>query len=733
MRHSTLTIVVVLCLLVSSGSAQNTSSSPPVDPQLTITTRTNQTSYRIGELIALDLSFTSSSPNKYQIDMATYDRSGRLGEDEFVPDPRTGWDDPLRLYFRSYKGFMAGGLRGFKVLSPLPTIIHADLNEWVRFTTPGQYRIKVISRRVSEIGTSTYNGPNVISNSLTLTIVPATKEWQDSTLQTALQTLRSSRPPAVPGSNPSDPRTQAIKTLRYLGTADAARDMASRIDGGNSDWEFEAGLLGSPARAAGLEEMKRLLVKPDFPVTGRFLSAMSVLALPEDATDNVPAQREQAETQFRQELISSIGQKQGAAKAVSNSTIVENAAVHSSSLPAELKRATTRELADTFDSLPFQQQDTLLEFRWSALDHEAMLPLLRRVARRDLGEVWSDKSSAAALKRWYEMAPDEARPVIIQEILRPKPRFSANTLGILPDKELPEADQPLVDHLISSSDFFTSSNSASLIQRYATRAVEPKVLSFLDPKVGKLACAVQAPLLAYFVKTDPAAGKPMVERAIAARGKDKGFTACNHSLLTDIAASSNLGTLQDIATKDLEDSDPEVVSDAAKYLQQVGSASAEDALWTRLTVWHAQWKGHEKELQYVPGQSLDAMYESSAGASLIDALAAGHGWLLDDAKLRRLADLSVVPQQHQMVEHYRSLWSTSPRPIGFIPIVGRFQIAQYQESTLESAKEKLLQFPRGSTFQWWESGQADDGKAFDEISRFATEHGLVVTAKLAQK
>src|SRR5579872_4274544 len=500
MRHSALILVIVLSMLLVSSSAQSTLGPRSADPQLTISTRDNQLSFRIGEIIPLDLAFTSFSPNKYQMDMASYDRSGRLNEDRFVVDPSTGWDDPLQLYFRSYSGFMAGGLRGFRGLSSAPTTIHVELNEWIRFKTPGQYRVTVISGRVSEVGSSSYGDLGVTSNSLTLSIVPATKEWQESTLQTTLQVLRSSRPPAVPISNPSDPRTQAIKTSRYLGTADAARDMAGRIDGGNSDWEFEAGLLGSPARSAGFEEMKRLLVKPDFPVTGRFLSTMSVLALPDNASDNVPAQREQAEAGFRQDLISALKQKQGAALAVSANSIVENAAIHASPLPDDLKQATTRQLVETFDNLSYQKQAELLRFRWSALDHQEMLPVLRRIAGRDLNEMWSDEASGAALQRWFQMAPDEARPVVIQEILRPKPRFGADVLGILPDNELPEANAPLLEHLFSSLDYFTSLkldyftslHSASLIQRYATRAVEPKLLAFLDPRIGKLACIPQA-------------------------------------------------------------------------------------------------------------------------------------------------------------------------------------------------------------------------------------------------
>ncbi len=675
MRIPVSAVAFALFFLAVPASPQSV-PVPSLDPQLTVTIRNNQSSFHIGEIIPLDLAFTSSSPNTYQLDTATYDRSGRLGEDQFVVDPSNGSDDPLQLYFHSYKGFMMGGLRGFKSLSTTPATVHADLNEWIRFKTPGQYRLTVVSRRVSKVGSNEFGNPTVTSNSVTLTILRATKEWQDATLKSAIQFLDSTKPPAVPALNPADSRTQAVKTLRFLGT-------------------------------------------------------MSVLALPDGIVDNIPEEREKIETQFRQELVSALPQKQGAALAVSNNTIIGTAG--SSPLPADVKRTLTRQLVATFDSLSSQEQYILLEFRWSTLDHEEMLPLLKRVEKKESDDMQSKLASAAALKRWYEMAPDEARPVVIQEIVRPKPRFSARTLGILPDKELPEADQPLVEHLTPSSDFWASSNSASLIHRYATRAAEPKVIAFLDPEVGKLACAIQAPLLAYVLKHDPEVVRPLLERAMEARGKEKGFTACNHALLTDVGTLQSNNVLQEIAIKSLDDPDPEVVGDAASYLKQFGSASAENVLWTRMVAWSERWKGHEKDLQSVPGENMSAMYESAAGSHLVEALGAGHGWLPDEAKLGRLIGLSVTATQKQQAEQFLKAWQTRPWPITFMPVVGQVHIAQFQETSIESAKEKLLQFPPGSAFEWILFGQEGEQKALEEMSQFANEHSLKLAAKNAQK
>ena len=65
--------------------------------------------------------------------------------------------------------------------------------------------------------------------------------------------------------------------------------------------------------------------------------------------------------------------------------------------------------------------------------------------------------------------------------------------------------------------------------------------------------------------------------------------------------------------------------------------------------------------------------------------------------------------------------------------MGQLHIAQFQETSIESAKEKLLQFPSGSAFEWMQFGQEGEQKAFEEMSQFANDHSLKLTAKNVQK
>ena len=75
MRSVALTFIVVLALLLGPTSAQTVAASFPSDPQLVIRTPDNQLTFHIGEVIPLELVFTSVSHDKYQLDMASYDQA----------------------------------------------------------------------------------------------------------------------------------------------------------------------------------------------------------------------------------------------------------------------------------------------------------------------------------------------------------------------------------------------------------------------------------------------------------------------------------------------------------------------------------------------------------------------------------------------------------------------------------------------------------------------------------
>jgi len=69
----------------------------------------SRTEFRCGEVVPLNLTFTSATANRYQINLASYDRSGRMSYERFLLDPKEGTSDPLQLYFNSAWGYWGVG------------------------------------------------------------------------------------------------------------------------------------------------------------------------------------------------------------------------------------------------------------------------------------------------------------------------------------------------------------------------------------------------------------------------------------------------------------------------------------------------------------------------------------------------------------------------------------------------------------------------------------------------
>jgi hypothetical protein len=326
-------ILIALLLLPASavpgycGQAESDRQSTfPPDVTLKVRVRGNQSVFQIGEVIPLELSFTSSTPNKYRLEMATYDRTGRLSIQSFAVQPLSGWEDPLGSYFHYFQPGFAGGPLIATALSTAPAVIQLELNEWVRFKSPGQYRVAVKSARVSKLGPRLEIPGDVVrtsSNELVLTIVPATEAWQLRTLQQALAILDGPAEATGNYENRLDTQRPAVKALRYLGTAAAAREMARRLLPNERNWadDYRLGLIASPVREAALDEMRALLADPDFPVSGLFLNTMSIIALPADAAGDVRAQRKELDTRFQQELFTALGTKRNEALTVSKDTV----------------------------------------------------------------------------------------------------------------------------------------------------------------------------------------------------------------------------------------------------------------------------------------------------------------------------------------------------------------------------------------------------------------------------
>jgi hypothetical protein len=285
-------------------------------------------------------------------------------------------------------------------------------------------------------------------------------------------------------------------------------------------------------------------------------------------------------------------------------------------------------------------------------------------------------------------------------------------LGILPEQELPAVDQALAAHLESAesaNNRAAARNIAFLIGRYATAAAETELVARLDRDVSAGLCDTQGPLLAWLLRVDPEHARPRLENT------GKPGNRCRLSL-AEIGKLHQDSILESLATKALDGPDAAAVPDAAAYLADYGSASAEEALWSHFADWSKRWRDREAALSpFAP--------DAQVGQSLLQALVAGHSWLMSDTKLRRLADLAVGAPMRQQAEQYLRMWQQRPwmvAPIGY----GQFQIGWYRAASMQAAKEKLQQFPKGTEFRWILQELPNEPAELHELAEFAMWQGL---------
>lgn len=736
MFNSRMRLLVLLLLVGLSAAHICAQATPQVDPNVVfkVTLASNQREFRLGEVIPLQLSFSSSVKKRYELNMAQYDRSGRMEYEQFRVSPSETVVDPLPASGLS----VGGGITSYEYLSPEPWTIRLNLNEWVRFTQPGEYRLVVSSNRVGIRDPASQSGSSAValrSNEITLKIVKADPAWQKRVFNEAVAKLDAPRPREAGQLEQYDAaRKQAFQTLRFLGTAVATRELVKRL-GSESASGFEnlcqLGIVTSPERAVARTALEEALADPDHPIDGSFLYTLVVVNAVSSAGN---ANWRETQQRVVEQLLNALPGKRGKAFSISLSTAV-NQALDLNALPPQTTEKLVGQLTSMFDQLSLQERNTLLGYRWERIKSPALLPILKRYAQayRDYPEMRavpayeSLELSGYALRRWYELDPAGARSAVITEISRPRPRFDVRVLGLLPDKTLPEVDFLLAEHFAALDDLDGKANLASLIARYATDAILPQVMAELDRHVGRWACAIQSPILAYVLRVSPASAGPLIERAIAARGD--GFSACNHELFQKVSEIHYDPLLDELAVNSLDDPDPVVVAAAANMLGKFGSPDAEAALRKRYTDWSEQWTGREAELDKNFAIEIDdKAYQIGLGQSLVQALASGRSWLTDKPALQRLAEQTKVRAVRQLVDNYLKPWNDEPLSI-FLDSSFSFHasVVQYQFDSLDDLKEKLTQFPSGTRFAiTLPPAESSPNETAAELRNFLTAHGMSV-------
>jgi hypothetical protein len=369
----------------------------------------------MGEIIPIKLGFGSRIKDRYQLNEAQYDRSGRMDYEHFIVTPADGAIDPLADYYN--EPHMGGGLTGFTILKKKPWTIQLNLNEWVRFTKPGEYKLKVSSNRVEIINPASQQGTSpvtAISNEIPMKILPVDPAWQKQAYEKAAAQLKA-YPPAKEDANE---REKALEILRFLGTPEATRELVRQMRGespGRLDFICYIGLVSSPERAVAREALEQALADPDHPIDETFLDTLISIERSNANRDVTSAEDEQ---KVLEKVANALPKKRGKALRVSLYSVLNYVwiPVDKQLLPKETIQKLIMQLISIFDQLSAKQHAWLLEVRWEQIKSPALLPLLKRYAQRDFSKVAREEYYDArqltvwALRRWFELDPAGARP-----------------------------------------------------------------------------------------------------------------------------------------------------------------------------------------------------------------------------------------------------------------------------------------------------------------------------------
>lgn len=717
---------VFLLVLALPAPAQ-----PDNGASLTVRFAGGKSQFHVGEIIPVELAFSSSLPDTYDMNTRSYDRSGRLNEEQFHVSPPGR--DPLRSYY-SNGAFIGGGLGGFRVLTSDPVIMNEDLNEWVALDQPGHYTLYVTTSRVSRRGTTRNETIELRSNALDFDVVAADPAWQEAALHSATSILDNA-------TSSDQQKNAAIRTLRFLDTPAAItelmRQMSNLPDG--KRWDCLLGLAGSRQQSLVVQQLEQDMAVPDTPVTSDYLFILAKLKFqfehepmppyPEhdEQQQKVWRERMQAQSEELSRLQDALYErtaellpaKRGAAKAETVRTLLTRPMRD----PDDRKwraRLPEPEIAAAFLALSADQQSSLLQLFWTRLKVLAMVGVLEKIVEQP--EIRSQTLRDLALRRLYELDPSEGAPRILEEIRHPHVdqgsfTVKSETLGLLPAETLPEFDQLLASRL-EHGDSHTKQLDAQLIGRYATRAILPRVKAVYETAAGRWDCMMADGFIRYFLRVDADYGV----RRLAQEP-----SACMTNSLPAVVRMKRWNEIELALIAGLDDPDLNRARQAAETLAKYGSPTAEKAMWDRLRRFHKQWARHPDDLNSRPAMPREAADAMSFQYGLVEALGKAQAWLLTNEQITQLENLTLGSEQDN-VKHWH--WH-SPVDLGINFLFDDRLMAdvnhQYSIADISSLSGKLAQYPSGTRFLLTSFGPQDLlALVLQEINDVAAEHGLVI-------
>lgn len=624
----------------------------PADVHFTISIRDRQ-KFRIGERITLDYAFTADTPGKYLAGATNRDQTGRSSLERFVVDRQRDVVDPLNGFFDLYAALYCSTIEFFnQPQQPLgasaPANDSVSLTQYLRFSRPGRYRIYAITRQVIVANASRsfvkrkdlrpsvddsslfyghydFGGPQITSeNIVELEILDQDKAVAREEVQAIIARTKASQPPRL--SAPDAVRLFEIGTPQ-------ARETAAQLFGSNAEsyytnqtvFEAMAAVLAAPSRAEAVKLLRQRLLDPSKPPDHELFFDLPVLELleknPHLSADDIRNGGQLNGDRWRKLLVANIlpeyqaiqssldqRSREGRALAVRFLDMnLDNTAHKACSVPIPLSedeamRLKKMHLATVTDLPANEQNRDLVSLQWTkGIPREEVVPLLQKL---------------------YENLPprlDGARIGILKEVGRDDPDLAGKMFRsrVIGNEWTPELSNFIPESWVDSfaapelDDYFAKVFSrartdemehlAPLLARFGGPSILPQIQQLYEVENVKWPCSMQAGILTYFLRVDPAYGMEKIPPALKYSYALPQSGCRQESLLADMAMLHNAPELMELAGAIVDDPNPWVAAGGVHVLGLDRKQIPYQRLVERLQKLHQEWgnyNDHTKDHAY---------------------------------------------------------------------------------------------------------------------------------------
>ena len=474
----------------------------------------DQRAFHPGETIKLVFTF-----RRYDVSPFNYEHCHGLGMADAVLDHSDGTVDPQADFWNNgimtpvcglLSGVIGGIVGGDGKMEPPRIEFPVYLNQAARFDRPGKYRLYVRSRHRFLGNRGDQLLPPLISNIVEFNIVERDQGWEASALDQAIRIINS--------SSDTTARTEAARSISYLGTERAIDEMAQRLDRNPSrgdgpidpdsqlDSHWLRGLYGARDRSQVIGRLERELDRAERYVSPRFVSHLALLDLTRRFNSR-PIDRSAYESEVRSYSARHLGALKAAGRLRKDlEQTFAFTAEHELMIGFYGLAPGFAEFPDDVEAAfatlsPIQQRTLLIAHRnWTVLQDPAFVPLLRRLTNGTNRQGPQD----IALRLLYDLVPTEGRQIGLRELAKRDSIVGISGVGVLPDSELPSLETAFIESLEQARTAEAYGQSIDRIERFATGRIFTRVRSVFERFKGARSCTLAPASLAYFFRVAPA-------------------------------------------------------------------------------------------------------------------------------------------------------------------------------------------------------------------------------------